>query len=662
MSNPVKLYVYDLSNGMAKRLSLQLTGKQIDGIWHTSVVVFGQEIFYGQGICTTPPRQSHHGTPLHVVDVGETALDQDTFNEYLDEMRQHYTADKYHLLDFNCNSFTNDCVGFLTGGSIPSWISDLPSDFLSTPFGAALRPTIDSMYRRPVPGAAPSPATIQPSPQAAAAAAAASPNPDLAASLLQAVASQAMANGFPSASGSANGVSTPSTQTLASPIHICTNSASFHSVLKSHKAVVAFFTSATCGPCRMIEPVFEQLAHNMTKTAGAGGGAGVAFVKVDLGVGMSNVVGGEFGVRVTPTFIFFKDGKKTHEMKGADQAEFKSQVDLLLWESFPPHPHAKLSLPALDKVSTSPILFTQVPALDTVSAKLASFIDASASSISQASTVKQILCTEFPTFLKGRFATDSKTKCPAPTPQLLTKWTEATKTLLNALAPNQLFPLTDMWRLAILDETIANWCATSSGTSNDPVQAILLKALSTLSKPEAQATARPYLLTTLRLFSNAFSADPLARSVMSAKRTTVTSLLVSSLLHADASVRTAAASLAFNVSAFVQKGRLEAVRTQYGPFAGSEEEGEWEVEMISAVLEAIANEVQSEDIVHRLTASLAFLLRFSPVHEAQLQPLLEVLQAKDTLRSKLEKGGCGEEGVRNADVRKLVQQVSDSLC
>ena len=25
-------------------------------------------------------------------------------------------------LDFNCNSFTNDCIGFLTGGTIPSFI------------------------------------------------------------------------------------------------------------------------------------------------------------------------------------------------------------------------------------------------------------------------------------------------------------------------------------------------------------------------------------------------------------------------------------------------------------------------------------------------------------------------------------------------------------
>jgi hypothetical protein len=35
MSSPVELYVYDLSNGMARQLSVQLTGRQIDGIWYT---------------------------------------------------------------------------------------------------------------------------------------------------------------------------------------------------------------------------------------------------------------------------------------------------------------------------------------------------------------------------------------------------------------------------------------------------------------------------------------------------------------------------------------------------------------------------------------------------------------------------------------------------
>lgn len=121
-STPVNLYIYDLSNGMAKQLSMQLTGRQIDGIWHTSVVVFGKEIFYGQGVDITHPGKSHHGPPHQTLSLGETEIDEETFTEYLEEMREVYTADKYHLLEFNCNTFTNECVGFLTGGSIPDYI------------------------------------------------------------------------------------------------------------------------------------------------------------------------------------------------------------------------------------------------------------------------------------------------------------------------------------------------------------------------------------------------------------------------------------------------------------------------------------------------------------------------------------------------------------
>ncbi len=32
-------------------------------------------------------------------------------------MRDHYTGDKYHLLDFNCNSFTADVSGEVRAGA-----------------------------------------------------------------------------------------------------------------------------------------------------------------------------------------------------------------------------------------------------------------------------------------------------------------------------------------------------------------------------------------------------------------------------------------------------------------------------------------------------------------------------------------------------------------
>lgn len=162
----------------------------------------------------------------------------------------------------------------------------------------------------------------------------------------------------------------------------------------------------------------------------------------------------------------------------------------------------------------------------------------------------------------------------------------------------------------------------------------------------------------------------------------MTLLLVTTLLHDDAAVRTAAASLAFNVAAYLQKGRVDKVKNGGGEVQGIEEDGDWEVEMVSAVVEALNREKSSEEVgkfsallpsisillysslstVHRLTACLAFLLRLSPFYDEQLVPLLEILQSQSHLKSKLEKGGCGESGVRKKEIRKLVEEVAGKLC
>ena len=194
--------------------------------------------------------------------------------------------------------------------------SDLPADFLSTPFGQAMRPTIDAMFRRPVPGAAPTPVSFRPTPEAAAAAAAASPNPALASQLLQAVASQAFSpTGTSAAAAGVNGAPPArplgAAETLSAPIHMCTNPSAFQGILGAHRAVVAFFTSQTCAPCRVVEPVFEELAREKA-------GGKTAFVKVDIEAGLGFQVGGLYSVRATPTFLFFLDGQKVRGMFGCE--------------------------------------------------------------------------------------------------------------------------------------------------------------------------------------------------------------------------------------------------------------------------------------------------------------------------------------------------------
>jgi len=54
----VKLYCYDLTNGMAAMMGPSLLGRPLEAVWHTSIVAFGTEYFYGQGIMTSIPVSS----------------------------------------------------------------------------------------------------------------------------------------------------------------------------------------------------------------------------------------------------------------------------------------------------------------------------------------------------------------------------------------------------------------------------------------------------------------------------------------------------------------------------------------------------------------------------------------------------------------------------
>uniref|UniRef100_A0A8C0A7T1 palmitoyl-protein hydrolase n=1 Tax=Bos mutus grunniens TaxID=30521 RepID=A0A8C0A7T1_BOSMU len=77
---PVKLYVYDLSKGLARRLSPIMLGKQLEGIWHTSIVVHKDEFFFGSGgISSCPPVSDFAWAPDSVVDVGSTEVTEEIF-------------------------------------------------------------------------------------------------------------------------------------------------------------------------------------------------------------------------------------------------------------------------------------------------------------------------------------------------------------------------------------------------------------------------------------------------------------------------------------------------------------------------------------------------------------------------------------------------------
>lgn len=141
------LYIYDLTQGMAAMMSQMLLGRHIDGIWHTAVVVFGREYFFGShGITSCLPGATVLGQPLRKEVIGQTFIPQAVFSDYVRGLAEStFRGTNYNLLHHNCNTFSEDLCQFLCGIGIPKYILDLPQEFLSTPLGQSLAPLIASL-------------------------------------------------------------------------------------------------------------------------------------------------------------------------------------------------------------------------------------------------------------------------------------------------------------------------------------------------------------------------------------------------------------------------------------------------------------------------------------------------------------------------------------
>ena len=140
---PVKVYVYDISNGLASIYGPLLLGVELEAIFHTSVVVYGREYFLSQGIQVSQPGSTKFGTPKEVLEVGNTEVIPDIFEDFIEDLKHHeerkYHASKYDLFDNNCNHFTDAVLDFLVGCHLEDRILRLPQHVLNSPQGPILR-------------------------------------------------------------------------------------------------------------------------------------------------------------------------------------------------------------------------------------------------------------------------------------------------------------------------------------------------------------------------------------------------------------------------------------------------------------------------------------------------------------------------------------------
>ncbi|XP_062200684.1 uncharacterized protein LOC133903360 isoform X2 [Phragmites australis] len=159
---PVKLHVYDLSQGMARQLSATMLGKVIEAIWHTGIVVYGREYYFGGGIQQGQPGRTPYGTPVRVEDLGVTHVPREVFEDFLREIGPRYTPATYNLLSHNCNNFSNEAAQFLAGAAVPSYILELPNEVMNSPVGALILPMIQGLETSLRAGAVPQPPQFRP--------------------------------------------------------------------------------------------------------------------------------------------------------------------------------------------------------------------------------------------------------------------------------------------------------------------------------------------------------------------------------------------------------------------------------------------------------------------------------------------------------------------
>jgi len=128
----------------------ELLGTHIEAIYHTAIVVFGMEYWFGQGLQCAPQdaTQTQFGRPMRTETLGTTELTRDIFEDWLRDASSRYSADTYSLLEHNCNNFSDEAGTFLCGVGVPKKILDLPQTVLNTEIGQALKPFLGMFENR----------------------------------------------------------------------------------------------------------------------------------------------------------------------------------------------------------------------------------------------------------------------------------------------------------------------------------------------------------------------------------------------------------------------------------------------------------------------------------------------------------------------------------
>lgn len=608
---------------------------------------------------------------MEVVHLGQTELPKDVVEEYIQSMEAVYTPEvgcfkkgtrtkaeltkclqSYDLFLHNCNNFTHDLATFLIGKGIPEHIRNLPQTFLNTPFGQMMKPQIEMALRGVTQGSGTA-GVPQPPP-----AAGVHHHPPLAA---------AAGPGHTPGPGHTATGGTAATAVPHGTVRIVSNmqqlDEQFAQAARRKAGVAIFFTSATCPPCKMVYPTYDELAEEAGDRA--------VLVKVDISTALD--VGMKYGVRATPTFMtFLRREQKIDEWSGANPGQLRGNVRLLIQMGMGmmnQHPHRKLQLPSLQRVISQYILYKKVPPLEKVCAKVAPYDKGPA-------------ITSLIEFLQARNTTNT---ADIPIPDTLPSIATYLQTTPQHLPRENHFAVVDLARLLFLDPRVSGYFA-----ERDPDHKTLFSLLSLASSSPPSASPAgaaggaaphetenerkpPYNLrmVLLQLICNLFTTplytthhlatNHVLRSTCLTLATT--GALLDDTASAPASLRVAATSCIYNFAVLNHNARLESSgsgsgRADQQPDSEplSEEE---QVELTAAVIEALGREEESGETVRGLVVALGLLVYEADAAaeegegEGAVVDVCRAMGVEEVLKGKRER--FGKEGELIKEVGRLFE-------
>jgi len=464
---------------------------------------------------------------------------------------------------------------FLVGKSIPDHIRNLPRQFLDTPFGQMIKPQIEMALKGVTQGTSTGPAlgpNVQPSPSR--------PVPPL---------------------------QMPQVSAASHPVPHTVRNVSNLSQLQSELAAasdscaVIFFTSSTCPPCKAVYPIYDELAQEV-------GGRG-RLIKVDIG--FARDVGMKYSIRATPTFMTFVKGQKLDQWSGANPAQLKGNVRMLLEMAHPPHPHQNLRLPSLQRPISNFVMYKKVPPLDKLLQKLPT-------DFKEIQSIAPVI-----EFVKLRH-TASNGNAPAADTRVpdLHAFAATLQSTYPTLPSDSHFAVVDLIRLLFLDPRVSGYFAEETNHTT------LLTLLSPLSQGDLSSCPYNLRIVALQLACNLFSTPLYPHQLVSSSsplREICLRLATNSLLDSQNNLRVVASSFAYNLAAYNHNVRFDGK-----PDPLSEED---QVELAASLLEAVSQEEQSLEALHGFLFALGLFIYEAPVDGALID-LCRAMGVTETVAAK----------------------------